>query len=327
MVVARQPDVCTQEDRLEALHRQLIDAVEELSTSEGWARMLQAAARFHDYSPSNVLLISAQRPDATRVAGIRTWNFLGRRVKRGEHGIAILAPCVYPAPPGPSSEESTVDTSAMTSAEPSRSARPDRHLRGFRIVHVFDVTQTDGAPLPDVSPAALVGAGPDGLWDRLASLAQNEGYRVERGPCRQGAMGYTDFRARVIRVRDEVDGAQAVKTLAHELGHIRANHFERFPHYAASQACRGHAEVEAESIAYLVTAHADVDSTAYSVPYLAGWSGGTTEVLRESMAVVVAVARELTRGGRGARSPVPPPAQASDLRRIVPASPPSAAME
>lgn len=237
-----------------------------------------------------MLLISAQRPDATRVAGIRTWNSLGRRVKRGEHGIAILAPCVYPAPPGTSGEESTVDASAMLAAEPQTSAR---HLRGFRIVHVFDVTQTDGAPLPDVSPAALVGAGPDGLWDRLASLAQNDGYRVERGPCRQGAMGYTDFRAKVIRVRDEVDGAQAVKTLAHELGHIRANHLERFPHYGASQACRGQAEVEAESIAFLLAAGAGLDSSRYSVPYVRGWQHESHDQLRRTMATVLTVARTL----------------------------------
>lgn len=120
-------------------------------------------------------------------------------------------------------------------------------------------------------------------------------------------------------MRDHVDGAQAVKTLAHELGHIRADHEHRFPDYAVSRSCRGRAEVEAESIAYLVTTQAGVDSTAYSVPYLAGWSGGTTEVLRESMAVVVAVAREVTHGEPEARSTVPPdPAQASDLGRVVP---------
>lgn len=65
------------EDKLEALHRQLVEAVADLATSDGWARMLAAAAHFHDYSPSNVLLIFAQRPNATRVAGIRTWNTLG----------------------------------------------------------------------------------------------------------------------------------------------------------------------------------------------------------------------------------------------------------
>lgn len=306
MVVPRQTHLGTREDRLEALYRQLVDAVEELSTSEGWARMLRAAARFHDYSPSNVLLIAAQRPDATRVAGIRTWNSLGRRVKRGEHGIAILAPCVYPAPPGTSSEESAVDAGAVPSVEPSRSAVPDRHLRGFRVVHVFDVTQTEGEPLAEVTPTQLAGAAPEGLWERLTSLAGADGYRIERGPCRRGTMGYTDFTVRAVRVRDDVDDAQAVKTLAHELGHIRADHEHRLLDYAVSRSCRGRAEVEAESIAYLVTAVAGVDSTAYSVPYLAGWSGSTSDALRESMAVVVAVAREVNGWAPGARGTIPP---------------------
>ena len=87
------------EDKLEALHYQLIEAVADLASSEGWMRMLGAAARFYAYSPSNILLIGAQRPDATHVAGIRTWNALGRHVNKGEHGIAILAPCVYPTHP------------------------------------------------------------------------------------------------------------------------------------------------------------------------------------------------------------------------------------
>jgi hypothetical protein len=306
MVVPRQPDVGTREDRLETLHRRLVDAVEELSTSEGWARMLQAAARFHDYSPSNVLLISAQRPDATHVAGIRTWNSLGRRVKRGEHGIAILAPCVYPAPPRASSEESTVDASAMPSAEPSRAAVPDRHLRGFRVVHVFDVTQTEGQALPDVSPAQLVGAAPEGLWENLASLARSDGYRVERGSCGGQATGYTDFAARVVRVRDDVEEAQAVKTLAHELGHIRADHEHRFPDYAVSRSCRGQAEVEAESIAYLIAASSRLDTAGYTVPYVAGWSCGKTERLRECMSIVVTAARAaINDGALSSTGPLP----------------------
>jgi len=106
-------------------------------------------------------------------------------------------------------------------------------------------------------------------------------------------MGYTDFSARVVRVRDDVDEAQAVKTLAHELGHIRADHEHRFPDYGVSRSCRGQAEVEAESIAYLVTAGATLDTASYSVPYLAGWSSGDTGLLRTSMTTVLAVARTL----------------------------------
>jgi hypothetical protein len=297
----RPPPGPSQEDRLEALHAQLLEAVADLATSEGWARMLAAAAQFHDYSPSNVLLICAQRPDATRVAGIRTWNSFGRRVTRGEHGIAILAPCIYRAAPGGAStadQRPGIASAAPAPLDPTAdTSAAIRQLRGFKVVHVFDVSQTDGEPLPDVEPTRLSGTGPDGLWEHLARLVCDDGYRIERGPCRLGANGYTDFTARVVRVRDDVDPSQAVKTLAHELGHIRADHEHRFTDYATSTACRGQAEVEAESIAYLITTRAGLDSTTYSVPYLAGWSGGDVDLLRASMAKVVRVARTAARNG------------------------------
>jgi antirestriction protein ArdC len=298
----------SQEDKLEALHAQLVEAVAELATSEGWARMLAAAARFNDYSPSNVLLICAQRPDATRVAGIRTWNGLGRRVTRGEHGIAILAPCIYRAAPGePATTDHRAESASATPDVLEPAAEADgaiRQLRGFKVVHVFDVSQTAGDPLPDVEPTRLSGMGPDGLWEHLEHLVHDDGYRLERGPCGLGANGYTDFTARVVRVRDDVDPAQAVKTLAHELGHIRADHEHRFTDYATSAACRGQAEVEAESIAYLITTQAGLDSGSYSVPYLANWSGGDIELLRESMTKVVTVARTASRDTKS-RSPAP----------------------
>src|SRR5919199_5568600 len=82
-------------DKIAALHRRLADQVEALTTTEDWAAMLAVAARFHRYSSNNVLLIAAQRPDATRVAGYRSWQRLGRQVRKGERGLAILAPCLY----------------------------------------------------------------------------------------------------------------------------------------------------------------------------------------------------------------------------------------
>lgn len=298
----RPPPGPSTDDKLEALHARLVDAVAELATSEGWSRMLAAAAKFHDYSPSNILLISAQRPDATRVAGIRTWNALGRRVNKGEHGIAILAPCIYQVAPGETADRGArpeVAGAAAPVPPPEHDDdSPTRQLRGFKIVHVFDVSQTNGDPLPDVEPAHLTGAEPEGLWDHLATLVHDDGYRLERGPCGPGANGYTDYTAHLVRIRDDVDPAQAAKTLAHELGHIRADHEHRFPDYATSLKCRGQAEVEAESIAYLITAQAGLDSGDYSVPYLAGWSGGNLDLLRESMVTTVTIARVASHHGR-----------------------------
>lgn len=282
------------EDKLEVLHYQLIEAVADLATSEGWQRMLAVAARFHDYSPSNILLIGMQRPDATRVAGFRTWKALGRYVNKGEHGIAILAPCVYKSDQvasqaGAPAPDRETDPAAATEADQGA----QRLLRGFKIVHVFDISQTDGEPLPTVAPTHLEGDAPQRLMEHLTALTAEAGYQLERGPCR-GANGYTDFVTRVVRVIDTASPAQFVKTLAHELGHIRADHEHRFTDYASSISCRGQAEIEAESIAYLVTARAGLDASAYSVPYLAGWSGGDVDLLRESMSRVINVARAIS---------------------------------
>jgi antirestriction protein ArdC len=245
--------------------------------------MLEVAARLPSYSPSNVLLIAAQRPDATRVAGYGTWKSLGRQVRKGEKGIAILAPCL-----SRSLEER--DTSREAAATPDEAVMTRRELRGFRVVHVFDLSQTEGDPLPEVEPELLAGAAPAHLWDGLVRLVEADGFTVERGEC-GGANGYTHFDGRVVRVRADVEPAQAVKTLAHELGHIRAAHENRFQDtYRRSVTCRGIAEVEAESIAYLVTVAAGLDCGAYSVPYVAGWSGGDAALLREIASRVLTIA-------------------------------------
>jgi antirestriction protein ArdC len=185
-------------DRLAAIHAQLTAAVEDLARSDAWRRMLTIAARLPTYSPSNVLLIAIQKPEATRVAGFAAWKSLGRHVRKGEKGIAILAPCLYRH-----EEDTAVETAAV-----SRAAQPDpqgqRQLSGFRVVYVFDLSQTEGEPLPDLTPEELSGAAPEHLWERLANLARADGFTVERGDC-QHAYGYTRFDQRTIRIRDDVD--------------------------------------------------------------------------------------------------------------------------
>lgn len=273
-------------DRLAMIHSKLTRAVEELAGSDAWRQMLAVAARFPTYSPSNVLLIAVQRPDATRVAGLRMWNTMGRRVLKGEKGIAILAPCLY--------RSRAAEPVAPVVKGPDDVGGEGSQLRGFRVVHVFDVAQTDGEPLPEVAPELLTGPAPESLWDRLADLVAGEGFALERGDT-GGANGYTRFGDRVVRVRDDVDMAQAAKTLGHELGHIRADHETRFLGRGRSSViCQGVAEVEAESIAYLVMNSVGVQCDGYSVPYVAGWSGGNAEVLRATASRVLAVARTIS---------------------------------
>ena len=191
-------------DKVLALHEQLTTQIEALVTGDDWAAFLAVASRFHAYSPNNVLLILLQRPHATRVAGYRSWQRLGRQVNKGAKGIAILAPCVY-------------RRRAVDEAEAADKPGLARVLRGFTVVHVFDEADTTGEPLPDVRPVLLDGEG--SLWDALAAQVAAAGYSVSRADCAP-ANGYTRFSDHAVVVDEHLGGRQADKTLCHELGHV-----------------------------------------------------------------------------------------------------------
>jgi antirestriction protein ArdC len=280
--------------RIAALHRQIGERVSELCADPAWQAMLDTAARFHSYSLNNQLLITAQAVaqgfTATRVAGFTTWKTLGRSVVKGAKGIAVLAPCTYrtktrtePDTRGPG----TADPGAAEETSPATN-RPDetRALRGFRVVHVFDISQTEGEPLPEVRPQLLTGDAPTVLWKALAAQVTGHGYTLTREHCGD-ANGLTDPATRTVRIRPDIAGAQSVKTLAHELAHIECGHTTDGFDYLG---CRGRAEAEAESVAYIVTAWTGLDSTAYTVPYVAGWSRGDLAVLRTAAGTVTAAA-------------------------------------
>jgi antirestriction protein ArdC len=271
----------SREDRIAAIHAQLLDHVATLASTRQWREMLTVAARFHTYSPNNVLLIAAQRPDATRVAGYRAWSQLGRQVRKGEQGIAILAPMLRRAeaisPEGDSPRPET--------------DRESRVLRGFRVTHVFDVSQTDGPELPDVRPELLSGASPLGLWSDLYDQVEAAGYTIDYADLGE-ANGRTDFTAKAVELHTSRSGAQLTKTLAHELAHIDLH----APDVRPVELTRDRAEVEAESVAYVVTAAHGLGSEEYSVPYVAGWAGGDTELLAQTATRVLSCARTILRG-------------------------------
>ena len=153
--------------------------------------------------------------------------------------------------------------------------RKDSRVVGFRDVAVFDISQTDGAPFPlPPAPVLLEGQAPDGLWDALAAQVDAAGYQLERVDSAEkigGANGRTNYAARTVTVRSDVSDAQAVKTLAHELAHVKL-HDPSSPDVAGSGPCRGAAEVEAESVAYLVAAAHGMDTANYSFTYVATWA-------------------------------------------------------
>ena len=155
-----------------------------------------------------------------------------------------------------------------------------------------DIEQTHGEPLPDVTPVLARGRRSADLWDGLAFQVDGEGYRLRRGECaRPTANGETDPMTKTVTVRADLPPAQACKTLAHELAHIRLGHVTGLP---SSSGCRGVAEVEAESVAYMVSAEAGLDSAGYSVRYAAGWANGDVAVIRATAERVIRTARSIT---------------------------------
>ena len=269
------PVTTTMTDKVDALHRRLEAEVLNLISGADWQAMLAVASRLHRYSARNIFLIHAQRPDATRVAGFGRWRSLGRHVRRGESGIAILAPCVYR--PKAVSEADDADVSPAASV-----------LRGFKVAYVFDESQTDGPPVPDVRPRMLTGDDTARLWTGLAAQVAGAGYTIQRGYC-QGANGVTDFAARTVRVRDDVDELQATKTLCHELAHALMHDPER------DAVASNVAEVEAESVAYVVCQAAGMATTDYSLPYLARWSRGDVGLITATTERVLITARTILR--------------------------------
>ena len=305
---SRTASVTGGQDKLAALHEQISEGVAVLVESQGWRAMLDTAAKFHSYSLGNLLLIGAQAPQATRVAGFRTWQSLGRQVRKGERGIAILAPCTYR--PKAADRAERAEPAGQEPATTSSGAVPDaggkQQVRDFRVVHVFATSQTEGAPLPDVAPTLLTGQAPAGLWDALEGQVLAHGYTVHRGDTGR-ANGWTDPTSRTVRVSGDVDDAQAVKTLIHELAHIEAGHVGDLPTYAT---CRGRCEVEAESIAYVVAAAHGLDASGYSFAYVAGWAGGDLTRVRQAAETVTKAARTIL--GRCSADPTTAPVDLAD---------------
>ena len=245
-------------ETLERMHADLAARVGSMDSVGEWQAWLRFTQGFHRYSFNNSVLIWMARPDATAVAGYRAWLARGRQVRRGEKAIQVFAPVTRRVP--------RLDAAG----NPVRGAdgKPviETQMVGVKPASVFDVSQTEGVPLPQQPDAQLLtGEAPLGLWASLVGYCESKGFAVSRGDC-SGANGLTKFDSKEVIVRPDVDDAQAVKTLAHEAAHVTLH--ERLE----DRRCRGLIEVEAESVAFLLTAAHGLDSSQYTFNYVAGWA-------------------------------------------------------
>ena len=281
------PRTATRPDKLQEAHDRLTQAIESIVSGEDWQWMLKVASKFHSYSFNNQLMIFMQKPDATLVAGFNKWKSMNRIVRKGQKGIAIFAPCRYRVDVV---SQVTERSSPLASASAPDNDKPKMQLRGFRIVHVFDISQTDGEPIEDLEalrPTLLDGDAPEGIWDALVSQAKDAGFQVIRRQ-KGNENGYCDFVKKEIAVRLDVSSAQAIKTLVHELGHALL-------HGDKEKRSREIQEVEVESVAYMVCDAIGLDTSDYSFTYVARWSDGETELMKETAARVIACVRDILR--------------------------------
>lgn len=261
----------------DAALKELADSLRQ-GKSQSLLRYLAFMARFHQYSFGNCLLIALQRPEATLVAGFQRWKQLGRTVRRNERGIALLAPMIGRRQPTDSDSED--DSSAETAAHTSRSGST---IRGFRIVYVFDVSQTEGREL--ASFAQLSGDPGDHI-PKLEQLIAARGIQLEYvTSVLQGANG-ASFGGR-IQISLQLPPPQQFSTLVHELAHELLHHGPQ-----REQLSKAVRETEAESVAYVVCRAIGLECSTRAADYIQLWSG-SEQTLQESLDRIRTVARDL----------------------------------
>lgn len=252
-----------------AAQRELMGkAIEELRLSEGWQRWLRVRRHFHSYSFHNQLLIAYQRPGATRVAGFRRWLSLGYAVRKGERGLSIWAPC----PPS----KKKLGEWRQGGADPEQ--RPRTY---FRLVKVFDRSQVNplpefpGGPVelePPIEP--VEGDGLAHLFEPLADFGRTVGYAVGVEKVAGSALGYcspTRRRIGVEPISERFPANAQVGVEIHELAHalVRCDRREEDP-----QLTYGEEEVVVECVAHTVCSTVGLDTSGWSVPYMASWGDG-----------------------------------------------------
>lgn len=273
----------SRQERLDQMAERLTSAVDSLVSGADWRAAMEFAARFRSRSFGNTLLIRDQHlrayddgrvpgPEPTWVAGYEAWRRLGRQVVGGQAGYAIYAPVTERY-----ATRDVTDTALWRRLGRSEKPRPGEAVRtrvaGFRPAYVWDVSQTDGTPIPEPPkrPVLLRGEAPAGLVDAVTGLLAGEGFTVAvvaDGAGLGGANGMANYSDRTVRVRGDLDDAAITKTLLHELAHVRLHD----PDGRGRPGHRGVREVEAESVAMMIGACYGLDTTGYTIPYVAGWS-------------------------------------------------------
>lgn len=256
--------------KVKEYQEKLLEGVKKLVESKGFMDFLRFSSKFGKYSFGNILLIWTQRPNATQVAGMKTWNALGRTVKKGEKGIMIFAPFLKKVRKDVGTDESSgPDVTAESLEKTGDQEKETQRLVGFKSVYVFDVSQTEGEPLPELE-VGKPSMGDDGDAEELfKKILKASPVPVDYEEIVGSSNGYYMPKERKIVLSNALTAAQRCKTLLHELAHYLSLEPGSVDGFSRSRE-----ELIAEGAAYIVSAHFGLDSSDYSVPYVAGWANG-----------------------------------------------------
>lgn len=274
------------EEQLKEITERLEQGVQELFTSERYREYLNMMAKFHNYSFNNTLLIAMQRPDATLVAGYQAWQKkFNRHVLRGEKGIQIISPA-------PIREKEEVEKIDPETNEPILKAngQPETEIiehviPRFKVATVFDVSQTEGEPLPDLGGADLTGQVAD-FTVFMEAIRNVSPVPIRFAEIEGTSHGYYHNTDKEIVIKSGMSESQTMKTAIHEVTHALLHDRDLMEEQGVEKD-KMTKEVEAESVAYIVCQHLGLDSSEYSFPYIAGWSSDRDmKELRTSMDLI-----------------------------------------
>ena len=279
--------------RMKEITERLEQGVKDIFTSEMYANYLRTMSQFHSYSFNNTLLIHLQKPEASLVAGYQTWQKkFHRQVRRGEKGIQIIAP----APIRTREEIEKVDPATMEPVlKPDGTPEMEEveyTIPRFRVTTVFDVSQTEGEPLPELETPELLGS-VENYEIFMQAIRDISPVPIRFDEIESGAKGYYSSVDKEIVIQESMSESQTMKTGIHEVTHAKLHDRDIIEEMdeKKDQMTR---EVEAESVAYTVCQYFGLDTSDYSFPYIAGWSSDRDmKELRSSMDTIRKVAGEM----------------------------------
>ena len=281
-------------EKLKEITDRLEQGITELFDSERYKEYLQVMSKFHNYSFNNTLLIAMQKPDASLIAGFNAWkNNFGRNVMRGEKGIRILAPSPYKIRQEVEKKDPQTGKTVTDSNGKPVTETKEIQIPAYKVVAVFDVSQTEGRELPSISANELTGD-VEQYEDFFAALEKTSPVPMGFEKIEGTAHGYYHLEEKRIAIDEGMSQLQNLKTAIHEIAHAKLHDIDLNAPEQPDRPDRRTREVQAESIAYTVCQHYGLDTSDYSFGYVAGWSSGRELAeLKISLETIRATAAEI----------------------------------